>query len=70
MLRDHWHISISMVGDYDAEIVIFQDEQPGGTLRIHTIDAIKPHEIRYEQCTNLKSCQHSRHPKAYQKRGY
>jgi hypothetical protein len=70
VLRNHWHISISMVGDYDASVVIFQDEQPDGALRINTVEAIKPRTIRYDQCPDLEACQHSRRPKAYQKRGY
>jgi hypothetical protein len=70
VLRNHWHISISMVGRYDASVVIYEDEQPDGALRIHTVDAIKPRKIIYEQCQELETCEHSHRPKAYQKRGY
>lgn len=70
MVRPHWHITISMIGYYNANLVIFQDEQPDGVLRIHTVGTIKPNEIIYEQCPDLATCQHSHHPKAYQKRGY
>jgi hypothetical protein len=62
MLRDHWHITISMIGDYGA------NEQPDGALRIRTMDTIKPHYIVYEQCPDLENCEVSRSPKAYQKR--